>query len=677
MSHNPRKRKNPNAAESTGPLAKRVKHDTPIDKSSSKASRLRGRKGALQNFSNMPLDIIEEVLRYLLPIDLLNLARTTRPFRDLLMSKNSRLFWTLALRKIDGLPKCPSFLSEPAYTNLCFQPVCSHCQKRNIHHVHWAFKARYCKPCATIMILNNRHGKKRFLREYPFLGIGCWRIVPEYDARGSRYQLYHAPELETAKVILNTLKGKQRESWLSKQAQMCQEVYFWTKACADWYFGNKRNRRVEIGNIKTARLSAVVAKLRELGWDEELNRMASEDPHPLLTLKLVNQRTPLTEKAWLRMKDDVVSLMHREKVEFWKELFEERLVYLRDADALSVEEYGTQRPHLRDLASLPEVRAVIEAREDVTVTSDTFNSINELEGTAGLVEKLQLQRRRRALEAIKCITGLQIPENIDVLDLAVTAALACKNCKKLCHDYSGSAVGDILGHSCFSASGLEEHDIDYQNEPDYDALVTAIFRREPWSTNHMTVRVDLIKHIIKRLGEDPATVTANTMDQKTARLLCRSRSCTGNNAHAILSWRAAIKHFDDYNHNFERKLDYDLVVADPEETRQIVPLETQYLNHIRLQSSMPWYCAHCPHKRWSGSKVLVQEHLQKRHDIKTASSGDIIPHGSLLCPTRDFWLIDYKALDNPSREVKRLLSCSHETSREGFAWAAVGKLRSL
>lgn len=122
---------------------KRARHGTYVAKP--KAPRLR-RKGALQEFSNMPLDIIEEVtgyistpipwywhshpdphrqvLRYLFPNDLLNLARTTKPFRHLLMSKSSRIFWTLALHKVDGLPECPSFLSEPAYTNLCFLSVC-------------------------------------------------------------------------------------------------------------------------------------------------------------------------------------------------------------------------------------------------------------------------------------------------------------------------------------------------------------------------------------------------------------------------------------------------------------------------------------------------------------------------------------------------------------------------
>lgn len=58
------------------------------------------------------------------PMDLLNLARTNRPFRDLLMSRTSAQFWKAARRNVDGLPDCPPDLNEPAYANLCFDAHC-------------------------------------------------------------------------------------------------------------------------------------------------------------------------------------------------------------------------------------------------------------------------------------------------------------------------------------------------------------------------------------------------------------------------------------------------------------------------------------------------------------------------------------------------------------------------
>lgn len=61
---------------------------------------------------------------HLQPMDLLNLARTSKPFRELLMHRSAARFWKSARRNIDGLPDCPPDLSEPEYANLCFDAHC-------------------------------------------------------------------------------------------------------------------------------------------------------------------------------------------------------------------------------------------------------------------------------------------------------------------------------------------------------------------------------------------------------------------------------------------------------------------------------------------------------------------------------------------------------------------------
>ena len=61
------------------------------------------------------------------PLDLLNLARTSKDFRHLLMSKSSAAFWKAARKNVDGLPDCPPFMSEPAYANLLFCAFCHVC----------------------------------------------------------------------------------------------------------------------------------------------------------------------------------------------------------------------------------------------------------------------------------------------------------------------------------------------------------------------------------------------------------------------------------------------------------------------------------------------------------------------------------------------------------------------
>lgn len=238
------------------------------------------------------------------------------------------------------------------------------------------------------------------------------------------------------------------------------------------------------------------------------------------------------------MKDVIIREMQRIKASLRQIPVQGGLKILRGAAELSVNNYGTQCPHLRDIASLPEVQTTIEAlKPDDEATIQPFQSLEG--GISRLVEQSKQKQRMRTLESIKRLTGLELPGDINVLDLAITAALACKKCKKLCSDYSGVSGADILNHSCFSVAVPDEDDID-PLEMDYETLVTAFLHREPWSTSQMTIRADLIKRIIRCYGEDPATATADTMDKKPIRLFCRSSSCTSNGAHAIFSWRAAV-----------------------------------------------------------------------------------------------------------------------------------------
>lgn len=58
--------------------------------------------------------------------DLLCLARTTKAFRELVMSRDARRFWNAAMEnsKADGIPACPVWLGLPAYANLLYSPHC-------------------------------------------------------------------------------------------------------------------------------------------------------------------------------------------------------------------------------------------------------------------------------------------------------------------------------------------------------------------------------------------------------------------------------------------------------------------------------------------------------------------------------------------------------------------------
>ena len=60
-------------------------------------------------------------------MDLLNLVRTTKDIRGILMRRTSKSVWKQAFTNVSppGLPDCPSDLNEPQYAELAFGKTCT------------------------------------------------------------------------------------------------------------------------------------------------------------------------------------------------------------------------------------------------------------------------------------------------------------------------------------------------------------------------------------------------------------------------------------------------------------------------------------------------------------------------------------------------------------------------
>ena len=68
-------------------------------------------------------DYLRQVFSHLTPRDIINLSRTSRIFRDTLMTRSTTSVWK-ASREQFGAPECPSNMSEPQWAVLLFGNVC-------------------------------------------------------------------------------------------------------------------------------------------------------------------------------------------------------------------------------------------------------------------------------------------------------------------------------------------------------------------------------------------------------------------------------------------------------------------------------------------------------------------------------------------------------------------------
>ena len=102
------------------------------------------KKGSLEKMKEIPLDVLFEVSKLLHPFiglldrisqifsklqpsDLLNLARSTKRLRTILMRKNTITIWRRARANTEGLPPRPDDLTEPQYAELVFGQHCYVC----------------------------------------------------------------------------------------------------------------------------------------------------------------------------------------------------------------------------------------------------------------------------------------------------------------------------------------------------------------------------------------------------------------------------------------------------------------------------------------------------------------------------------------------------------------------
>ncbi|KAG6871945.1 hypothetical protein C0995_014666 [Termitomyces sp. Mi166 len=103
---------------------KRSKSKKSSAHSSLQFKNVRGRRGALKDIVEMPLDVLHEIFMYLTPIEVLSLSRLCKTLRRILMTKSAECIWKQARLNLDDFPDCPNDLNEAQFANLVFGAHC-------------------------------------------------------------------------------------------------------------------------------------------------------------------------------------------------------------------------------------------------------------------------------------------------------------------------------------------------------------------------------------------------------------------------------------------------------------------------------------------------------------------------------------------------------------------------
>ncbi|KAL6300750.1 hypothetical protein BKA93DRAFT_752464 [Sparassis latifolia] len=430
-------------------------------------SQVRSRRP--RQMPELPFDVLYEIFCCLHPMDLLNLARSSKPLRDILLSRSLVTAWKKARSNVKDLPDCPPDLNEPGYANLLFSPHC--------HDV------------------GNNEEKSRAFEEQM---------------------------IESSKAV-------------EMHARLLEK----------WHYDQGIIRAKEHDDIRTKRCEAIIQKLQELGYGDDLKTMDRDMVRAFFNHQKVKQPKQLTERVWENIKEDILQfVLHARAVHLSKSRCE-RLIMQIQAAAKFYMTFILRRPHTEllpsfgDFCMMPEVLAIL-GRPSIGLAK-SFEDLSPL--LVELSDRWHLECSFKLMTLLPASVKQMNAEDISPLGLATTWFF-CSSCQNL--------VGfpRILIHACMNKctmNGDGALDLTYTHQADVMNTVHLLFGEQPWhivtgSLRFHQVSCSTITNITMICGKNPAVVTAREMDELDARFICLKPRCMTHGHVCVVTWRTAVLH---------------------------------------------------------------------------------------------------------------------------------------
>ncbi|KAF5318090.1 hypothetical protein D9619_012274 [Psilocybe cf. subviscida] len=642
------------AAKKKGAGAKRKSKASSSTKQPA-SKKPRGMKGLLKDVVDMPLDILYEIFGHVLPTDLLNLARTSRGLRKILMNRSSASVWRNA-RANDphGLPACPSSIGEPAYASLCYAKYCMscNCATQSPYHI-FAARIRLCRKCVDTQCA----GLPSELRDKALSKIV--NTLPKVEFAGPMYKRYvfHTPAVEKLQIIIQQMAKKHEDPQVRtaelanhKFVKQLRKRYRHGVACAKWLKNRNNGIVAEKASLLDSRRAEVVEYAKGLGWSEELlnfDRTISAIRFSSPITKACSKK--ITPQALEGIKESLVALLDELKSDhtIWKieTTLMRRLPLLRDIHKDCSKSFHPHTPVIstRDLFHLPAVHELIMGPPlDVAVTEETLAPIRQ--NFEAYVAEGQEQHRDALVQMINDAYGLQHPVDKNVIFDLATTFFKCKACP-----YAAIRLPRALVHSCAVRfrclySSKPELSLEENTEAAFALKVLAQPRWNEYS--HISFDKNMaaiIGDVIKLCGFDPKSTTFNDMELAYPILECLS--CNDlHNGRTTMTWSTTA------NHYYSRHLKSDntdgsqksmvlKVVDDAEASYVRSQLNILKEKAYSAQHSERCFCAEC---HIPGNMPTLKAHWKTVHG-RPAGDADILAQidtaydfeGFMLWPPRD------------------------------------------
>ncbi|OAX39063.1 hypothetical protein K503DRAFT_113414 [Rhizopogon vinicolor AM-OR11-026] len=504
-----------------------------------KPSKKSKRRGRLDLMPTMNLDILFHILIFLHPMDLVNLSRTSKDFRNLLLQRSSAATWKVARLQVDSLPDCPPDMSEPQYANLVFYPHCHDCDKV-VRSILWQFRVRYCSKC--LFSKSNTVDNSDTLRCVPWKRFRLTFYLPSVTSREQGYykQLFHKKAYDEMLVEHSKTPQDEIAAFLDKKRKHFEEFMEHAKQCEQWSQSVASSRKHELEKLKRDCKDAIITRITEAGYKPELDfvgisRFEREE-------KALFKPKALTTQAWNRMRPNLILRLDAIRVRrLDPQVYSPRRSILMGKYKKYLQKTPPSgavfdlMPHIADVAEFGPFRDLIMSPESTIITEASFCSA--FQQLPDLVSSWRAKIDCEFMDLVRFLenygdSGKQ--SGSDFVQLATSAFVMRSG-----NDHRLLMYPEALlwpGFFC-SRGRADWMDDSLRGVKQFGCL--------PWSASrsHYPITISMFEGavaVVRASGLDPKTAYRQDMDRLDARFACGKCSSPGRKV--VMKWEMAVNH---------------------------------------------------------------------------------------------------------------------------------------
>ncbi|KAF6746731.1 hypothetical protein DFP72DRAFT_1150833 [Ephemerocybe angulata] len=526
------------------------------------------RKNLKALITELPTDILLEVLSHLPPRDLLHTARTDRLFRKTILNRGSMSVWKTSLEAYDT-PEPPEDFSLPRWAALLFEPICQVCWNKKVMNVDWYLLKRICPACKA-KCLTRLSFSMRY--KHPQLSAATETYISSTWHEGAAH--FWASDFEDFKSrwdkaaeSIDPVEIAAFEKWKKERAIQVAKRIRMVPVYEEWRKGLTSKNKDEAERRRELRLRGVRSRFLELGYlDIDIDSAISVESDGIFS-----GSPDVTDAIWANVKGKLEpAIIEARNLRLALDLeptVEKRMGILEDVYSTYLEGLRPSEqyfcPPLEDLRPIPEVLTILEADKTHKITESDFKPVADI--LDDLVARYQEEKKKTLVNLLNSSRDRYMGEPLE------------------------------LARNVFRRAGSQGSSVRSQ-APTSDCVLHLY----ELSSRHSSELIDMA-------GLNPQTASVDEMDSMDPRFVCDT--CSTLKGYAILSWRAALCHlFEKHPNRWPT-----MRLASKDEAAQAKSNEGQF-----REAAEAWACNHCSDflaVSSTDTKAAVLEHLENEHKV--------------------------------------------------------------